>query len=151
MVWWKEAGVLPVPCSHIAVAHHQCAELLSIGQQLLDAVRQLAQNRIRNGVGVIAIGIEIAALDHRIGDRARAIAEQGIKGAAGDLDRTVPIDSELMPALTLWKVPPLILPLVIVSRPFPPNSPPVILALVISTGQLMGPSLSLLKSKSAPP
>ena len=81
-----------VHCSHIAVAHHQRAELLSIGQQLLDAVRQLAQNRIRNGVGVIAIGIEIAALDHRIGDRARAIAEQGIEGAAGDLDRTVPID-----------------------------------------------------------
>ena len=78
--------------SHTAVAHHQRAELLSIGQQLLDAVRQLAQNRIRNGVGVIAIGIEIAALDHRIGNRARAIAEQGIKGAAGDLDRTVPID-----------------------------------------------------------
>ena len=78
--------------SHTAVAHHQRAELLSCGQQLLDAVRQFAQNRIRNGVGVIAIGIEIAALDHRIGDRARAIAEQGIKGAAGDLDRTVPID-----------------------------------------------------------
>ena len=78
--------------SHTAVAHHQCAELLSCGQQLLDAVRQFAQNRIRNGVGVIAIGIEIAALDHRIGNRARAIAEQGIKGAAGDLDRTVPID-----------------------------------------------------------
>ena len=78
--------------SHTAVAHHQCAEPLSCGQQLLDAVRQFAQNRIRNGVGVIAIGIEIAALDHRIGDRARAIAEQGIKGAAGDLDRTVPID-----------------------------------------------------------
>ena len=78
--------------SHIAVAHHQLADLLSCGQQLLDAVRQFAQNRIRNGVGVIAIGIEIAALDHRIGDRARAIAVQGIKGAAGDLDRTVPID-----------------------------------------------------------
>ena len=78
--------------SHTAVAHHQRAELLSCGQQLLDAVRQFAQNRIRNGVGVIAIGIEIAALDHRIGNRARAIAEQGIKGAAGDLDRTVPID-----------------------------------------------------------
>ena len=78
--------------SHTAVAHHQRAELLSIGQQILDAVRQLAQNRIRNGVGVIAIGIEIAALDHRIGDRARAIAEQGIEGAAGDLDRTVPVD-----------------------------------------------------------
>ena len=31
-------------------------------------------------------------MDHRIGDRARAIAEQGIEGAAGDLDRTVPID-----------------------------------------------------------
>ena len=30
-------------------------------------------------------------MDHRIGDRARAIAEQGIEGAAGDLDRTVPI------------------------------------------------------------
>ena len=58
---------------------------------------------------------------------------------------------ELMPALTLWKVPPLILPLVIVSRPFSPNSPPVILALVISTGQLMGTLLSALKSKSAPP
>ena len=81
-----------VHCSHIAVAHHQRAELLSCGQQLLDAVRQFAQNRIRNGVGVIAIGIEIAALDHRIGNRARAIAEQGIKGTAGDLDRTVPID-----------------------------------------------------------
>ena len=78
--------------SHIAVAHHQRAELLSNGQQILDAVRQLAQNRIRNGVGVIAIGIEIAALDHRIGNRARAIAVQGIEGAAGDLDRTVPID-----------------------------------------------------------
>ena len=78
--------------SHIAVAHHQRADLLSIGQQLLDAVRQFAQNRIRNGVGVIAIGIEIAALDHRIGNRARAIAVQGIKGTAGDLDRTVPID-----------------------------------------------------------
>ena len=78
--------------SHTAVAHHQRAELLSIGQQILDAVRQLAQNRMRNGVGVIAIGIEIAALDHRIGDRARAIAVQGIEGAAGDLDRTVPID-----------------------------------------------------------
>ena len=78
--------------SHTAVAHHQCAEPLSCGQQLLDAVRQFAQNRIRNGVGVIAIGIEIAALDHRIGNRARAIAEQGIEGAAGDLDRTVPID-----------------------------------------------------------
>ncbi len=78
--------------SHTAVAHHQRAELLSCGQQLLDAVRQFAQNRIRNGVGVIAIGIEIAALDHRIGDRARAIAEQGIEGAAGDLDRIVPID-----------------------------------------------------------
>ena len=78
--------------SHTTVTHHQCAELLSCGQQLLDAVRQFAQNRIRNGVGVIAIGIEIAALDHRIGNRARAIAEQGIKGAAGDLDRTVPID-----------------------------------------------------------
>ena len=78
--------------SHTAVAHHQCAEPLSCGQQLLDAVRQFAQNRIRNGVGVIAIGIEIAALDHRIGDRARAIAEQGIEGAAGDLDRIVPID-----------------------------------------------------------
>ena len=78
--------------SHTAVAHHQRAELLSCGQQLLDAVRQFAQNRIRNGVGVIAIGIEIAALDHRIGDRARAIAEQGIEGAAGDLDRTVPVD-----------------------------------------------------------
>ena len=81
-----------VHCSHIAVAHHQRADLLSIGQQILDAVRQRAQNRIRNGVGVIAIGIEIAALDHRIGDRARAIAVQGIKGAAGDLNRTVPID-----------------------------------------------------------
>ena len=81
-----------VHCSHIAVAHHQRAEVLSIGQQILDAVRQRAQNRIRNGVGVIAIGIEIAALDHRIGDRARAIAEQGIEGATGDLDRTVPID-----------------------------------------------------------
>ena len=78
--------------SHTAVAHHQCAEPLSCGQQLLDAVRQFAQNRIRNGVGVIAIGIEIAALDHRIGDRARAIAEQRIKGTAGDLDRTVPVD-----------------------------------------------------------
>ena len=78
--------------SHIAVAHQQRAELLSIGQQILDAVRQLAQNRIRNGVGVIAVGIEIAALDHRIGDRARAIAEQGIKGTAGDLDLTAPID-----------------------------------------------------------
>ena len=78
--------------SHTAVTHHQCAELLSCGQQLLDAVRQFAQNRIRNGVGVIAIGIEIAALDHRIGDRARAIAEQRIKGTAGDLDRTVPVD-----------------------------------------------------------
>ena len=78
--------------SHTAVAHHQCAEPLSCGQQLLDAVRQFAQNRIRNGVGVIAIGVEIAALDHRIGNRARAIAVQGIEGAAGDLDRTVPID-----------------------------------------------------------
>ena len=78
--------------SHTAVAHHQRAELLSCGQQLLEAVRQLAQNRIRNGVGVIAIGAEIAALDHRIGNRARAIAVQGIEGAAGDLDRTVPID-----------------------------------------------------------
>ena len=78
--------------SHTAVAHHQRAEPLSIGQQLLDAVRQLAQNRIRNGVGVIAVGAEIDALDHRIGDRARAIAEQGIEGAAGDLDRTVPVD-----------------------------------------------------------
>ena len=78
--------------SHTAVAHHQRAELLSIGQQILDAVRQLAQNRIRNGVGVIAIGIEIAALDHCVGDNARAIAVQGIKGTAGDLDRTVPID-----------------------------------------------------------
>ena len=78
--------------SHTAVAHHQRAELLSCGQQLLEAVRQLAQNRIRNGVGVIAIGIEIAALDHRIGNRARAIAEQRIKGTAGDLDRTVPVD-----------------------------------------------------------
>ena len=81
-----------VHCSHIAVAHHQRAELLSIGQQILDAVRQFAQNRIRNGVGVIAIGIEIAALDHCVGDRARAIAVQGIEGTAGDLDRTVPID-----------------------------------------------------------
>ena len=70
--------------SHTAVAHHQRAELLSIGQQLLDAVRQLAQNRIRNGVGVTAVGAEIAALDHRIGNRARAIAVQVIKGAAGD-------------------------------------------------------------------
>ena len=78
--------------SHTAVAHHQRAELLSCGQQLLEAVRQLAQNRIRNGVGVIAIGVEIAALDHRIGNRARAIAVQGIEGAAGDLDRIVPID-----------------------------------------------------------
>ena len=78
--------------SHTAVAHHQRAELLSCGQQLLEAVRQLAQNRIRNGVGVIAIGAEIAALDHRIGNRARAIAVQGIEGAAGDLDRTVPVD-----------------------------------------------------------
>ena len=78
--------------SHTAVAHHQRAELLSCGQQLLEAVRQLAQNRIRNGVGVTAVGVEIAALDHRIGDRARAIAVQGIKGAAGDLDRTVFID-----------------------------------------------------------
>ena len=78
--------------SHTAVAHHQRAELLSCGQQLLEAVRQLAQNRIRNGVGVIAIGAEIAALDHRIGNRARAIAEQGIEGAAGDLDRIVPVD-----------------------------------------------------------
>ena len=78
--------------SHTAVAHHQRAELLSCGQQLLEAVRQLAQNRIRNGVGVIAIGAEIAALDHRIGNRARAIAVQGIEGTAGDLDRTVPID-----------------------------------------------------------
>ena len=78
--------------SHTAVAHHQRAELLSIGQQILDAVRQLAQNRIRNGVGVIAIGIEIAALDHCVGDRARAIAVQGIEGTAGDLDRTIPID-----------------------------------------------------------
>ena len=77
--------------SHTAVAHHQRAELLSCGQQLLDAVRQLAQNRIRNGVGVIAVGAEIDALDHCIGDRARAIAVQGIKGTAGDLDRTVPI------------------------------------------------------------
>ena len=80
-----------VHCSHIAVAHHQRAELLSCGQKLLEAVRQFAQNRIRNGVGVIAVGTEIAALDHRIGDRARAIAVQVIKGAAGDLDRTVPI------------------------------------------------------------
>ena len=32
--------------SHTAVTHHQCAELLSCGQQLLDAVRQFAQNRI---------------------------------------------------------------------------------------------------------
>ena len=78
--------------SHTAVAHHQRAELLFCGQQLLEAVRQLAQNRIRNGVGVIAIGVEIAALDHRIGNRARAIAVQGIEGAAGDLDRIVPID-----------------------------------------------------------
>ena len=78
--------------SHTAVAHHQRAELLSCGQQLLEAVRQLAQNRIRNGVGFIAIGVEIAALDHRIGNRARAIAVQGIEGAAGDLDRIVPID-----------------------------------------------------------
>ena len=78
--------------SHTAVAHHQRAELLSCGQQLLEAVRQLAQNRIRNGVGVIAIGAEIAALDHRIGNRARAIAVQGIEGAAGDLDRIVPVD-----------------------------------------------------------
>ena len=77
--------------SHVAVAHHQRAELLSCGQKLLEAVRQLAQNRIRNGVGVIAVGIEIAALDHRIGDRARTIAVQVIEGAAGDLDRTVPI------------------------------------------------------------
>ena len=77
--------------SHTAVAHHQCAEPLSFGQQLLDAVRQFAQNRIRNGVGVIAVGAEIDALDHCIGDRARAIAVQGIKGTAGDLDRTVPI------------------------------------------------------------
>ena len=77
--------------SHTAVAHHQCAEPLSCGQQLLDAVRQFAQNRIRNGVGVIAVGAEIDALDHCIGDRARAIAVQGIKGTAGDLDRTVPI------------------------------------------------------------
>ena len=81
-----------VHCSHIAVAHQQRAELLSIGQQILDAVRQFAQNRIRNGVGVIAVGIEIAALDHCVGDRARAIAVQGIKGAAGDLDRAAPID-----------------------------------------------------------
>ena len=77
--------------SHTAVAHHQCAEPLSCGQQLLDAVRQFAQNRIRNGVGVIAVGAEIDALDHCIGDRARAIAVQGIEGTAGDLDRTVPI------------------------------------------------------------
>ena len=77
--------------SHTAVAHHQCAEPLSCGQQLLDAVRQFAQNRIRNGVGVIAVGAEIDALDHCIGDRARAIAVQGIKGTAGNLDRTVPI------------------------------------------------------------
>ena len=78
--------------SHTAVAHHQLADLLPGCQCILKGVRQLAQNRIRNGVGVIAIGIEIAALDHRIGNRARAIAEQGIEGAAGDLDRTVPID-----------------------------------------------------------
>ena len=78
--------------SHTAVAHHQLADLLPGCQCILKGVRQFAQNRIRNGVGVIAIGIEIAALDHRIGNRARAIAEQGIKGAAGDLDRTVPVD-----------------------------------------------------------
>ena len=78
--------------SHTAVAHHQRAELLSCGQQLLEAVRQLAQNRIRNGVGVIVVGIKTTALDHCVGDRARAIAVQEIKGTAGDLDRTVPVD-----------------------------------------------------------
>ena len=77
--------------SHTAVAHHQRAELLSCGQQILDAVRQLAQNRIRNGVGVIVVGIKTTALDHCVGDRARAIAVQEIKGTAGDLDRTLPI------------------------------------------------------------
>ena len=77
--------------SHTAVAHHQRAEPLSCGQQILDAVRQLAQNRIRNGVGVIVVGIKTTALDHCVGDRARAIAVQEIKGTAGDLDRTLPI------------------------------------------------------------
>ena len=77
--------------SHIAVAYDQLAELLSCGQQILDAVRQLAQNRIRNGVGVIVVGIKTTALDHCVRDRARAIAVQVLKGTAGDLDRTVPI------------------------------------------------------------
>ena len=76
----------------IAVPNNKLADLLSCGKQLLDAVKQFAQNLIRAGVGVIALRIEITALDIRIGVIARAIAVKGFNGSSGVLDRTVPID-----------------------------------------------------------
>ena len=73
--------------SHIAVAHYQLADLLSCGQQILDAVRQLAKHGIRNGkLAFTENGIESAVQNNCIGNGALAIAGQGVKGTAGNFD-----------------------------------------------------------------
>ena len=78
-----------VYCRNIAVAHRQLAELLPGCQHILNslnAVGQFAQNGIRNGKLAVIRGAEIAVQNNCIGNGAFALAEQGVKDTAGDLD-----------------------------------------------------------------
>ena len=74
-------------CRNIAVAHHQLADLLPGCQCTLKVVRQRAKHGIRNGkLAVVEKGMEHAVQNNCIGNGALAVAGQGVKDTAGDLD-----------------------------------------------------------------
>ena len=76
-----------VYCRNIAVAHHQLADFLPGCQCTLKVVRQLAKHGIRNGkLFVTPKGTERAVQNNCIGNGALAVAGQGVKDTAGDLD-----------------------------------------------------------------
>ena len=76
-----------VYCRNIAVAHHQLADLLPGCQCTLKVVRQRAKHGIRNGkLAVIEKGTEHTVQNNCIGNGALAVAGQGVKDTAGDLD-----------------------------------------------------------------
>ena len=76
-----------VYCRNIAVAHHQLADLLPGCQCTLEVVRQRTKHGIRNGkLAVIEKGTERAVQNNCIGNGAIAVAGQGVKDTAGDLD-----------------------------------------------------------------
>ena len=74
-------------CRNIAVAHHQLADLLPGFQCTLKVFRQRTKHGIRNGkLAVIEKGTERAVQNNCIGNGALAVAGQGVKDTAGDLD-----------------------------------------------------------------